>query len=395
MFAMKTLLWSGAGVLALAGALAFAHPGHPGIPAPAVSFSADQQIIPIELYRGNRIIAQARINGHDTPVVLDSGAGATAVDRAFARAIGLPAGVKIEAQGTGGAAEAELVPGVTLQLGGMRFEKMTVVVIDLQPVAKGLGRPVNVILGREFFNSAAVSIDWAASTMKVISPKSFTPPRDALAIPLGTMGPFHTVPVSIAGGPEITAMLDVGNGGAIALPKAYWEKRADLANLPYADSRAGGVGGLHRLRAVTLPQVAFGGRTFTNVPAELGEADENEANRPPNVGIDMLKPFRATLDFGRSRLYLAPGDKADFLRDRSGARFDLAGDRLKVIFVSPESPAARAGLKAGDEIVAVDGRKVNAHYYDRAEWSRGQAGRAVSLTRANGGQVTVTLADYY
>lgn len=395
MFAMKTILLSGAGIIALVGAVALANPGHPSISAPTVTFSAEQQILPFELYRGNRIIAQARINGHDTPIMLDTGAGATTVDRAFARSIGLPEGMKIKAQGTGGVTEAELVSGVTLQLGGMRFEKMTVAVIDLQPVARGIGRPINVILGREFFNSAVVSIDWAASTLKVISPKSFTPPRDAVAIPLGTMGPFHTVPVSVAGGPEITAMLDVGNGGTVSLPRAYWEKRADLASLPYAEGRGGGVGGLHRLRAVTLPEVAFGGRKFANVPATLGEADQHEANRSANVGIGMLKPFRVTLDLGRSRLYLAPGVEADWLRDRSGARVDLLGDRLKVVFVSPAGPAARAGLQLGDEIVAVDGQQVDAHYYDRADWSRGLVGRAVLLKRADGSEATVTLADYY
>lgn len=395
MFAMKRILLSGAGIIAVVAAVALAQTGHPSISPPTVSFTADQQTLPFQLYRGNRIITQARINGHETPIFWDTGAGATAVDRAYARSIGLPEGVKIKAQGTGGVTEAELVSGVTLQLGGMRFEKMTVAVIDLQPVARGIGRPMNVILGREFFNSAVVSIDWATSTLKVISPKAFTPPRNAVAIPLGTMGPFHTVPVSIAGRPEITAMLDVGNGGNVSLPRAYWETRADLAGLRYADSRSGGVGGLHPFRAVTLPQVAFGGRTFANVPAELGEADEHEANRAPNVGIGMLKPFRVTLDFGRSKLYLAPSANADWIRDRGGARFDLLGDRLKVVFVSPASPAARAGLKTGDAIVAVDGRKVDAHYYDQPDWSRGVAGRAVALQRADGSKVTVTLADYF
>ena len=395
MVAIKTILLGGEGILAVAGAMALAQAGHPSIPPPAVSFSAAQQILPFELYRGNRIVAQARINGHDTPVMLDTGAGATTVDRAFARSIGLPEGIKIRAHGTGGDTDAELVSGVTLQLGGMRFDKMTVAVMDLQPVARGIGRPINLVLGREFFNSAVVSIDWAASTLKVIAPQSFKPPRDAVAIPLGTMGPFTTVPVSVAGGPEITAMLDVGNGGTISLPRAYWETRADLANLPYADSRGGGVGGLHQLRAVTLPEVTFGGRKFANVPGELGQADEHEANRMANVGIGMLKQFRVTLDFGRSRLYLAPGAETGWLRDRSGARADLLGDRLKVVFVSPAGPAARAGLKPGDEIVAIDGRKVDAHYYDTADWSRGPAGKAVLLKRADGSEVTVTLANYY
>ena len=57
--------------------------------------------------------------------------------------------------------------------------------------------------------------------------------------------------------------------------------------------------------------------------------------------------------------------------------------------------AAAAGLREGDEIVAVDGRPVTADYYRNADWARGAPGTAVALRRGDGSQVTVTLRDYY
>ena len=80
---------------------------------------------------------------------------------------------------------------------------------------------------------------------------------------------------------------------------------------------------------------------------------------------------------------------------RAGIRFDLFDDRLKVTFVSPQGPAAAAGLKVGDEIVAVDGRQVAHDYYSHPDWVRGPAGNSILLTRADGTKAKVTLADYF
>ena len=102
------------------------------------------------------------------------------------------------------------------------------------------------------------------------------------------------------------------------------------------------------------------------------------------------------LDLGRDRIYLTPRtDAPRFERDRAGIRFDLFDDRLKVTFVSPQGPAAAAGLKVGDEIVAVDGRQVAHDYYSRPDWVRGPAGNSILLTRADGTKAKVTLADYF
>ena len=130
---------------------------------------------------------------------------------------------------------------------------------------------------------------------------------------------------------------------------------------------------MHSARAATIPQVGLAAASFAAVPAILSESGNNdEPTQMANVGIGLLKQFKVDLDLGRDRLYLAPrGDRPAFDRDRAGVRFDLDGDRLKAVFVSPDGPAAAAGLKQGDEVVAVDGRKVTADYYAAQDWTRG------------------------
>ncbi|WP_162888013.1 retropepsin-like aspartic protease family protein [Sphingomonas mesophila] len=369
------------------------------IPRAEVAWAKESTTMKFELFRGNRIIADGRINGHKVDFLLDTGAGVTTVDRAFARQIGLPKGQSIPAQGSGGTVEAELVTGVTLELGGLTLKNAPVVVIDLASVARGLGRPMTVVLGRELFDNAVVGVDWQQTTLSIARQDSFAPPPNATMIELGKGDDrLNTIPVAVAGAAPVKAHFDVGNGSTLSLPKSYWEKRPELASLPYAMSEAGGVGGMHPVRLVTVDRIAFGGQTFRNVPVTLSETKPSGAVDEVNAGIGLLKPFRVTMDLGRNRLYLEPLAKPPvFVRDRAGLRSEFDGEQLTLAFVSPGPPAARAGLRKGDRLVAVDGQRVGKDYFQSAAsgWNQRAAGETVRLELGDGRKVVVTLADYY
>ena len=172
-------LLGGAALITGAG-WAIAQHGSP--PPPKVSLAANHDAIPFKLFRGNRVVTTARLNGHETEVILDTGASITTVNRAYARSIGLPKGQKVSARGAGGEVEAEIVSGVTLEIDGTRFDEMTVAVMDLDPVARAIGHPMNVVLGREFFNSAVISIDWASSQLRVTPQDRFTARQGSTAL---------------------------------------------------------------------------------------------------------------------------------------------------------------------------------------------------------------------
>lgn len=354
--------------------------------------------IPFDLFRENRIVLNGRVAGTDTSMVLDSGAGVTVVDDDHAKAIGLKKGTKIKAQGVGGSQDAELVEDVTIEVGNLKLTGVTVAVMDLDQIEKGIGMPIPVILGRELFVNSVVGIDFSRQLMTLSPAKNFVAPAGATEVKLTRDGALHYFPVTVAGQAPVEAALDLGNGGAISLSREYHEKTAAIGRLPYAVGFAGGVGGMHETRRVTLPSVGIAGFTFRDVPADLGALKKGPYKDRANAGIQMFKPFYLTLDLGHDRMWLKPtGTEPVFTKDRAGAFVMLENDHFNVLHVTPGSPAAKAGLKKGDKLVAIGGERVGPGFYASAQanWSKEAVGTEIALAKADGQTVTLVLADYY
>jgi S1-C subfamily serine protease len=98
------------------------------------------------------------------------------------------------------------------------------------------------------------------------------------------------------------------------------------------------------------------------------------------VPVDLLKPILEDL-IARGR---APGAPRPWL----GVNAEELRGRVFVGRVSPESPAERAGLKAGDLVIGVGGEEVSslADFY-RKVWARGAAGVEVPLRVLQGVQM--------
>lgn len=354
--------------------------------------------VPFELFRENRIILGGRVNGTDTPMILDSGAGVTTIDRDFARQIGLKKGMSITAQGVGGRQQAELVQDVTVEVGNLKLSGVSVAVIDLDAIEKAIGRPMPVILGRELFTNSVVGLDFDKQILRLSPAIDFAAPAGATEVKLKREGTLHFLPIAVDGQKPVEAALDLGNGGALSLSKEYHESVPAFARLPYAIGLSGGVGGLRETKRVTMPKVEIGGFTFSNVPTDLGSVANGPYDGRANAGIQLFKPFQLTLDLGNDRLWLKQsGNEPVFTKDRAGMFVMLEDDHFNVLHVTPGGPAERAGLKKGDRLVTIGGEKVGPGFYASAQsgWSREAAGTKVGITKSDGQAVTLTLADYY
>ena len=125
----------------------------------------------------------------------------------------------------------------------------------------------------------------------------------------------------------------------------------------------------------------------------VGHALEDGPPMPGNmfVPIDLLKPVLADLiDDGRAAGPPTPWIGM-FTNDQRGHVF--------VVQVADESPAAKAGIVAGDVVIGVDGRAVTTmRDMFRAIWALGPAGVEVPLAIVHDGEiseVTVHSADRY
>jgi membrane-associated protease RseP (regulator of RpoE activity) len=83
------------------------------------------------------------------------------------------------------------------------------------------------------------------------------------------------------------------------------------------------------------------------------------------IGVDVLKRFRVTFDYGRGRLYLMPNSSYEepFLAESSGLRLTaVAPDfhRIKVDGIISDSPAAKLGIQPGDILTKINGTSADA-----------------------------------
>lgn len=372
---------------------------HAQIAPPQVAFqSAKPTAQHFDLYRDTRIFLDGTINGQATPMLLDSGASVTVVDRAFAASLGLKGGTPIGVQGAGGSERGELYRGVTVTAGNLTFKGLTVAAMDLSLVEKALGRRVPVVLGREVFMNSVVTIDFDRQEIGFTQRNGFSTPVDATEVKLRRRGALHILPVKIGNLEPHDAIFDLGNSGAISLSQEYHRSLPYFAALPSATGMSGGVGGLHEVRRVTLPSVEIAGVRFDHVPAQLGALAKGPYSGMINAGIQLFRPFVLTLDLAGDRMWLKrTAAPAVFSRDRAGLFVTFEGDHYAVKHVTADGPAAKSGLKVGDDIVSVAGRKVTAVFPNspEADWPFGKAGTPVEIGLADGRNVLVTLADFY
>jgi S1-C subfamily serine protease len=149
------------------------------------------------------------------------------------------------------------------------------------------------------------------------------------------------------------------------------------------------------------PHAQFGGAALISRDGRLvgigslfvNDAATRERPIPGNmfVPVDHLKPIMADL--------LTRGRRADPGRPWLGVTLEEHRGRVFVQRVSPDGPAAAAGIAPSDLILGIDGVQVNglADFY-RKLWSQGEAGVDVPLDVLQGigiGSVVVKSGDRY
>lgn len=244
-----------------------------------------------------RLFIGAKINGVASEALLDSGAEASLVDPALAKAARLGGGRSIKIKGSGGSADAHIVGDVTIETLGVTMKPEAVVVTDLGDLSRRLlKRPTQMIVGRELFDSARLAIDLRAGTIAVAD--ATTPPRGR-RLALTARAGIEAIPAAV-NGIRVQAEFDLGNGSDVLISR----RLAKRLRLEAVGRRAGGgIGGHVDRDLVRIKQLAVAGVRFRNVVAAI---DDQPNAAPINVGTSILETFRIVTDFKQRVVWLEP-----------------------------------------------------------------------------------------
>lgn len=254
---------------------------------------------PLETFN-NRLFVAVTVNDQPATALLDSAAEMTILDDDVADRLGLAATGSATVHGSGAETmEARFADHVRLAAAGTGFEAR-VGILDLGEVSSRLiGRPVDLLLGRELFDTARLRIDIAGGTIDVApSPPGGTP------LPLGEHRGVPTVPAAVEGHEPVQAVFDLGNGSEVLIGRAYAERIGLTAPGRIVERRSGGgLGGAQERDIVVLATLTVGGQTFRDVRAAI---DPGETASDLNLGTSILRHFLITTDFAGHAVWLEP-----------------------------------------------------------------------------------------
>lgn len=318
---------------------------------------ASTDFLPFELRSGSQIFIASTIEGAPISVLLDSGAEMTVLDLAVARRLGLVLEGEVVVQGTGGLSTGAFAAGVDIEVGGLTFHDLTVLVLDLGPV----GLQIPAILGKDAFNALIVDLDFPNRRVAFHEPSAFTPPDTATGVELLSTGDIRAIRVSVEGRPPELFDFDTGNGSPLIIYPDYAVTEHLLDSRLSTTTRSGGVGGIRETRLASIDRIDIAGFQIRNIPTTFPPAGASavDSNRTVgNVGLGILGRFRLMTDFSGGRLWMVADPEQlarPFVRYRTGLFLRKTPGALLVDVVAPGSPTDLGGWSTGDRILSVDG----------------------------------------
>jgi membrane-associated protease RseP (regulator of RpoE activity) len=361
-----------------------------------IANGAKETTFPFKLIN-NHIFANVMVNGKGPyQFIFDTG-GVNLLTPPLAKELGIAAEGHMQGNGAGsGHMDVQLAKVSSLQLGDATVKDQVFAQIPLDSMGNIEGVAMPGMVGFETFRRFVTRIDYGARTITLIKPDAFNPKDAGTPVPIKFNGNTIEAPATYDGVPG-TFTIDTGNRSSIILNSPFVAAHAQFAKYSTAPEATTGWGiGGHDLvigdQHVAAPVVLLSTAT------KGADADTTQSG---NIGGGTLKRFVITLDYGNNKMYLKPvtqpvGDLDSF--DRSGVWINKSATGYSVVDVTKGTPADVAGLKAGDEIVSVDGKPATATplYETRARLRNDAPGTVVKFTVKRGNEtkdIAVTLKD--
>jgi membrane-associated protease RseP (regulator of RpoE activity) len=295
--------------------------------------------------------------------VLDTGAGMSVVDRAFADQLGLQMKGDMKGSGAGGTVDASFAVLPPYELKGIKFKEQTVAVIDMSELIRRLGIDIAGILGFDFLSRFVTKVDYANELVSFYDPETFTYTGEGRPLDLHLKESVFETHAVLDGAHSGTWLFDLGAGvthldGRYALREGYTDRDGVL--------RMGhGAGNEYQLKAVKADSMEFAGFTLYDPDISFAYGGTDTAFTADKIGVlgnTLFRNFVVYVDYANERVILEKGEKFNqpWPEDRSGLNIGWTVDRdgVEVLYVSPGTPAEQAGFQKGDVLTAIDGAPV-------------------------------------
>lgn len=378
----------------------------PAPSTPDFRFTNGQRSARIPIDRlGNGIFVQVKIN-NSQPLWfgIDTGASATFIDEARARALGLKSAGNIAASTTGGSAQVKFTKGVNFTLPGVKLINQTVVSIPFRKEMAEFRPNFAGILGYDFISRFVMEVDFINKMLTLYDPKTYQYEGSGKRVPIAVEGtPFVQAEVKMSGRDPVSGRfeIDTGYDGATTLYQPFVKAHPGLEPPATAEqSTRQGLGAEAQAFRARVERFTFSDFSFADVVTDF-TAGEGGAGGDRDVagliGNEIFSRFKVIFDYSRQEMILEPNAHLSdsFGMNVSGLEFELDTKpqrAIRVADVKEESAASGAGIQTGDQLIAIDNQSTSSLSVEQIDKLLQQEEREFQLTIKRGPKVlNVTL----
>lgn len=294
--------------------------------------------------------------------ILDTGSGGISLDSSTAEYFklkGIPSNRTI--RGIAGIRNVSFLHEKKLNLPGLTISNLSFHINDYSILSQVYGERIDGIIGYSVFSRYIIKIDYDSSRIEFWTKGSFKYPKGGFLLkPLINSIPIQTAKVRDARTVNERFLYDMGAGLNMMLSTDFLKDSALLGKKRklYA-KEAEGLGGKIDMFMTVVKEIKLGPYKFKNVPVYVFDDVYNITSYPylgGLIGNDLLRRFNVIVNYERRDIYLLPNSHyfEPFDYSYSGLELYYVNGKIIVGDVAKNSPAAKAGVKEEDVVIAVN-----------------------------------------
>ncbi|KPL02430.1 MAG: hypothetical protein AMJ90_05835 [candidate division Zixibacteria bacterium SM23_73_2] len=297
--------------------------------------------------------------------LLDSGASIPILDTQTAKDLGLEGVGKFEGRGVGEATqEVNLITLQKIRMDDLVIDSITAATVDLKPLNKYEGMPLEGVLGYDIFSRFVVKIDYADQKLTLYEPSTFEYKGEGESFSITLENNHPHIKAIINGQYEGNFVIDCGARSSLSLHTPFVQKHDLLAKAgKKIDAFSGiGIGGKVKGKITRMKSIQMGSFRISAPVTALASSEKGGFSSEKidgNIGGGILKRFTVIFDYPKKLMILEPNLNFDYEDE-----FDMAGlwltqenDTTRVDYVIKDSPAYRVGIKEGDLVLEINGQQ--------------------------------------
>ena len=320
--------------------------------------------IPFTQLTGGIIIVQAKLGEHPDTLnfILDTGSSGISLDSTTADYLQLkPIPTERTIRGIAAIRKVSFLYNQQLKFPGLTIDSLDFHINNYDILTAVYGERIDGIIGYSVFKRFIMKFDYDSMKVSFWTNGTIRYPRGGYLLK-PSVNQLMAQQIRVRDEETVNSrfLYDMGAGVCMLLTRDF------IADSPFIDNKkkrwtkeGEGLGGKIDMELTVIKEVKVGPYRFRNVPVHIFEDEYNVTNYPYMgglIGNDILRRFNVILNYAKSDIYITPNSHypEPFDYSYSGVELYLINGQILVGDVAKGSPAEAAGLKEGDQVLAVN-----------------------------------------